>query len=73
MPVCRSQGFDGKIVLVSADSYLPYDRPTLSKNPDAKVSLLYYNQKIRVIKKDAVIWNKGENFCLANICIVFYR
>jgi hypothetical protein len=33
----RSEGFDGRIVLISADSFLPYDRPTLSKNPDAKV------------------------------------
>ncbi len=62
MPVCRSQGFDGKIVLVSADSYLPYDRPTLSKNPDAKVIKKSY-------KNEAVIWNRGEIFVLKIYCI----
>lgn len=34
----RSEGFSGKIVLVSADSALPYDRPKLSKKLDASAA-----------------------------------
>lgn len=34
----RTEGFEGKIVLVSGDSSLPYDRPSLSKKPGGKVA-----------------------------------
>lgn len=34
----RAEGFDGKIILVSSDESLPYDRPKLSKKLDAKPS-----------------------------------
>ncbi len=35
----RSAGFTGRIVLIGAEAEPPYDRPPLTKDPDAEVDL----------------------------------
>ena len=42
----RAEGFDGKIILVSSDESLPYDRPKLSKKLDAKPSEIQLRSQV---------------------------
>ncbi|UYV77206.1 AIFM3 [Cordylochernes scorpioides] len=36
----RQEGFDGKIIMISKDQHLPYDRPKLSKSMESKISAI---------------------------------
>uniref|UniRef100_A0A1A9WA16 Rieske domain-containing protein n=1 Tax=Glossina brevipalpis TaxID=37001 RepID=A0A1A9WA16_9MUSC len=40
----RQQGYDGRIVMVSKEPYLPYDRVKVSKSFDVKIEALQYRQ-----------------------------
>lgn len=37
----RQEGFSGRIVIVSQEAFLPYDRPKVSKAMDSEASKLY--------------------------------
>jgi NADPH-dependent 2,4-dienoyl-CoA reductase/sulfur reductase-like enzyme/nitrite reductase/ring-hydroxylating ferredoxin subunit len=60
----RREGYDGPVTLVSADEFLPYDRPNLSKDylagtaPEEWIPLrppeFYHEQKIETLTKTAV-------------------
>uniref|UniRef100_A0A1A9Z0D9 Rieske domain-containing protein n=1 Tax=Glossina pallidipes TaxID=7398 RepID=A0A1A9Z0D9_GLOPL len=41
----RQQGYAGRLVLISKEAYLPYDRVQISKTTDVKIEALQYRQQ----------------------------
>ncbi|XP_054724691.1 apoptosis-inducing factor 3-like [Uloborus diversus] len=56
----RQEGFSGKIILVSRENSLPYDRPKLSKVLDAKASDLYMRNEDFYKKTDISVMLNTE-------------
>ena len=43
--VLRQQRFEGRLIVLSKDKYLPYDRPKVSKMLDADISKISLREK----------------------------
>ncbi|KFM77320.1 Apoptosis-inducing factor 3, partial [Stegodyphus mimosarum] len=56
----RQEGFNGKIILISKEKHLPYDRPKLSKALDSKPSDLYLRNEDFYKKADISLMMETE-------------
>lgn len=56
----RQEGYSGKIVMVTRESHLPYDRPKLSKAMNAKAEDLYLRPKEFYSQHDIEVWTEKE-------------
>ncbi|XP_018429030.1 PREDICTED: apoptosis-inducing factor 3-like, partial [Nanorana parkeri] len=56
----RQEGYTGKIVMVTREKHLPYDRPKLSKAMNAKAEDIYLRPKEFYSQYDIEVWMEKE-------------
>ena len=69
---CREQGYAGKLILLSADTSLPYYRPQLSKRMDATAAEIalqdedWFNQagiEVQLNTRDGNLYSYCQDLC----------
>ncbi|KAM9321519.1 apoptosis-inducing factor 3-like [Gastrophryne carolinensis] len=56
----RQEGYRGRIVMVTREKHLPYDRPKLSKVMNAKAEELYLRPREFYLEHDIEVWTEKE-------------